>query len=196
MNNTNKKTVPEKMRERFEAIMGIVDPFCQRHLNAEYAALCRRMAAAMCRKRPSPLSSGATQVWACAIVYAAGKVNFLFDNNQKPHLSASDLCRLMEVSQASASAKSGRILGALDSMPLDPRWSLPSRLDDNPPGAHSASSRPDPMIGSDQHVNRAAHGDALDGVSRRPPLPPSAGTARAARPLDSQDCDGDLSGLG
>lgn len=132
MSTISQETVPEKMRERFEAVMGIIDSFCRTHLNEEYTALCRKMAAALCRKRPSPLDGGTAQVWACAIVYAVGKVNFLFDKSQKPHLSASDLCRLMGVSQASASAKSGRVLDLLNSMPLDPRWCLPSKLDDNP----------------------------------------------------------------
>lgn len=132
MSSAIQEAVPKQKRERFEAVMGIVEPFCRDHLNGEYAIQCGRMAAALCRKRPSPLTSGTTQVWACAIVYAVGRVNFLFDKSQKPHLSASDLCRLMGVSQASASAKSGRILDILNSMPLDPRWCLPSKLDENP----------------------------------------------------------------
>lgn len=132
MSPTAQETVPQKMQERFEAVMSIVGPFCRDHLNDEYTTLCRRMAAALSRKRPSPLDSGTPRVWACAVIYAVGKINFLFDKSQKPHLSAADLCRLMEVSQASASAKSGRILDLLNSMPLDPRWCLPSKLDDNP----------------------------------------------------------------
>ncbi|MBI5243626.1 MAG: hypothetical protein HY922_08075 [Elusimicrobia bacterium] len=132
MRQSRQEAVPQGMQERFEAVMGIVDPFCRTHLNEEYAALCRRMAAALSRKRPSPLAGGTARVWACAIVYAAGKVNFLSDKSQKPHLSSAELCRLMEVSLASASAKSGQILDILGAMPLDPRWCLPSRLADNP----------------------------------------------------------------
>ncbi|MBI5882339.1 MAG: hypothetical protein HZB91_04460 [Elusimicrobia bacterium] len=90
------------------------------------------MAATLCRKRPSPLAGGTARVWACAIVYAVGKVNFLSDKSRKPHLGAAELCRLMEASQASASAKSGQILDILGAMPLDPRWCLPSRLADHP----------------------------------------------------------------
>ena len=95
MNPTTQEVVPQIMRDRFDTVIGIIDPFCRDHLNGEYATLCRRMTAALCRKRPSPLAGGTAQVWACAIVYAAGKVNFLFDKSQKPHLSAADLCRLM-----------------------------------------------------------------------------------------------------
>lgn len=54
MSSAVEEAVPKTMRERFEAVMGIVDPFCRDHLNGEYVILCRRMAAALCRKRPSP----------------------------------------------------------------------------------------------------------------------------------------------
>lgn len=119
-------------KAKFDAVMEIVDSICRGHLNDEYAALCRRMAAVLSRKRPSPLDGGTARVWAGAIIYAVGRVNFLFDKKQAPHLSAADLCRLTGVSQASASAKAGRIMDMLGLMPLDPRWCLPSKLNDNP----------------------------------------------------------------
>lgn len=72
MSSAIQEGVPKTMRERFEAVMGIIDPFYRDHLNGEYAILCHRMSAALCRKRPSPLASGTTQVWACAIIYAVG----------------------------------------------------------------------------------------------------------------------------
>lgn len=124
--------VPERMRERFSEIMALIDPFCRERLNDEYALVCRRLVAALSRKRPSPLSGGTARVWACAAVYAAGKVNFLFDKSQTPHLASAELCRLMGVSPASASAKCGAIIDALDLVPFDPRWCLPSRLEKNP----------------------------------------------------------------
>ncbi len=37
------------------------------------------MAAALSRKRPSPLSTGRERSWAVGIIYALGQVNFLFD---------------------------------------------------------------------------------------------------------------------
>lgn len=37
-----------------EEILEIVEGFCREHLNAEYAALCRKLAEKLARKRPSP----------------------------------------------------------------------------------------------------------------------------------------------
>ena len=81
-----KKTekVPKKMREKFDAIVALTDKVCLEHLNEEYAQLARQATAALCRKRPSPLSSGRVKSWACGVVYALGFVNFLFDKSQIP----------------------------------------------------------------------------------------------------------------
>ncbi len=132
MKKNRSQSFPEKMRPLYEAIIGITDELCQNHLNQEYAELCRRMAAALSRKRPSPLLQGSPKTWACAIVYAMGKVNFLFDKTQKPHMRADQLCSLMGASQSTASAKANTILNSMKIMLLDPRWCLPSKLDANP----------------------------------------------------------------
>ena len=73
------KSVPKSMQATYDAIVRLTDEFCDQHLNAEYRELARDMAAALCRKRPSPLASGQPQTWACGIIHALGQVNFLSD---------------------------------------------------------------------------------------------------------------------
>ena len=124
--------VPRKMRERYEAITGITEEFCQEHLNEEYADLSRKMAAALSRKRPSPLESGRARSWAAGIVYALGRVNFLSDASREPHMTMSGLCERIGVSPSNASAKSREIWYRLNLMPLHPDWCLPSMLEQNP----------------------------------------------------------------
>jgi hypothetical protein len=124
--------VPQALRLHFDRIVALTDPVCAQHLSEEYAHLCRRLTAALCRKRPSPLLTGKIEVWACAIVYALGRVNFLFDKSQSPHLRADQLCELFSVGKNTAAAKAKLILDALNIGILDPRWCLPSKIDDNP----------------------------------------------------------------
>jgi hypothetical protein len=126
------ESVPQALRPVFEAIVALTDPICREHLNDEYAKLCRELAAALCRKRPSPLSRGRIDVWACAIVYALGSVNFLWDKTQTPHMSTAELGQLFGVSKSTAANKARTIMDALNIGPFDPDWCLPSRLDDNP----------------------------------------------------------------
>ena len=111
---------------------GITDEFCREHLNEEYAELSRMMAAALCRKRPSPLESGRMRSWAAGIIYALGRVNFLSDNSREPYMTMSELCEKIGVSQSNASAKSREIWYRLDLMQLHPDWCLPSMLEENP----------------------------------------------------------------
>lgn len=128
----SRSPILDEVKEKRAAVIAITDEFCRQHLNDEYAELAERMAQSLSRKRPSPLASGQARTWAAGIVYALGRINFLFDKTQTPHLSATELCKRMGVSQASASAKSKEIMDRMDLMQLDPRWCLPSNMENNP----------------------------------------------------------------
>ena len=123
--------VPRKMQEKFDAIVALMDAVCQEHLNEEYAQLARQATAALCRKRPSPLLSGRVSSWACGIVYALGFVNFLFDKNQDPHMTATELCAAFGVAKGTGAAKSRTVRDALGMGQMDPNWYLPSGMDEN-----------------------------------------------------------------
>jgi Domain of unknown function (DUF6398) len=51
-------TVPDPMRPAYSAIVERTDAFCAAHLDPECATLCRELAAALARKRPSPIGRG------------------------------------------------------------------------------------------------------------------------------------------
>jgi len=129
---TKSDSAPAEMRPAFDRIMGLIEPFCRERLNDEWLALCRQLAAALARKRPSPLARGKPKIWACAVVYALGTVNFLFDRSQDPHIRADELCEAFGVSQSSASSKAKLIRNIFKMHQLDPNWCLPSKMDSNP----------------------------------------------------------------
>ena len=124
--------VPGAVRQRFDAVVSLIDDVCRAHLTEEYAVLARDLALSLARKRPSPLVHGRAPTWACGITYALGMVNFLFDPTQAPHVSGRNLCALFGVSQSAGSAKARDIIRILGIMQLDPRWCLASKLADNP----------------------------------------------------------------
>ena len=129
---TGSQSVPKSMQATYEAITSLTDAFCREHLNEDYAALARRMTAALCRKRPSPLTSGQPRTWACGIVYVLGQINFLTDPSTQPYMTTADLCARFGVGQSTASAKARVISQALDTSRLNLEWSLPSLVDQNP----------------------------------------------------------------
>lgn len=133
MANTSKSLqVPQKMQPIYDGIVAITNAFCQAHLTQSYADLCCAMAAALSRKRPSPLESGRPKTWAAGIVYALAQVNFLFDKSSEPYMSAIDLCENLGVSKSTASNKAREIGDMFSIVPMDPRWCLPELIDDNP----------------------------------------------------------------
>jgi len=132
MSPPSRDRVPDAVRQRFDAIVGLIDGVCRAHLTEEYASLGRELATALARKRPSPLLQGRVPTWACGITYTLGTVNFLFDPTQTPHINGRDLCALFNVSQSAGSGKAREIMRLLNIVQLDPRWCLPSRLADNP----------------------------------------------------------------
>jgi hypothetical protein len=125
-------SVRKSMQATYEAITTLSDAFCREHLNEDYRVLAQRMTAALCRKRPSPLASGQFRTWACGIVYVLGQINFLTDPSTQPFMTTADLCAAFGVGQSTASAKARVISQALDTRRLNPEWSLPSLLDQNP----------------------------------------------------------------
>ncbi len=126
------ENVPKEMQARFDEIIRLTDAFSQAHLNDEYAQLCRQLTATLCRKRPSPLIAGKVATWACGIIHALGTVNFLFDASQTPHMPASQIASSFGLSARTMLAKSKQIRDLGDMYQMDPNWTLPSRVDDNP----------------------------------------------------------------
>jgi Domain of unknown function (DUF6398) len=117
---------------RFDEIVALTDTVCREHLNEEYAELARRLTADLIRERFDLVGRGQAKTWACAVVYTIGSSNFLFDKSQTPHLTTDELCALFDVGKSTASAKATEIRKAFDIWQLDPRWTLPSRAEDNP----------------------------------------------------------------
>ena len=112
--------------------MILIDAFCEAHLDAECAEVCREMAATLSRKRPSPLRTGHANTWAAGIVHAVATVNFLFDKGRTPHTSLDDLVEAFRRAKSTIGNKSKEIRDLLRIGLMDPDWTLPSRIGDNP----------------------------------------------------------------
>jgi len=125
-------TVPATARPVYDAIVALTDAFCREHLNGEYEALCRKLAGALSRKRPSPLLGGKPTTWACGIVRTIGWVNFLDDRSQKPHMKLTAIDKAFGVGESTGQGKSMLIRKMLKIKPMDPAWSLRSQMDRNP----------------------------------------------------------------
>jgi hypothetical protein len=118
-------------RSRFDEITALTDAFCREHLNDEYCDGCRRLTAAVCLAG-GPIHEGKAASWAAGIAYTLGHVNFLTDSTQSPHMRSEDIAHAFGVSPATMHSKARDIREGMDIVRFDPRFTLPSRLEDNP----------------------------------------------------------------
>jgi hypothetical protein len=124
--------IPVALQDKYNEIVAITDPFCAQYLTEEYRDLCRQMVGKLCRKRPPPILTGKANTWACGVLYALGRVNFLFDKSQQPHMRADVLCESFGLSPNTGSAKAKAIQDLLKISQVDVRWTLPSLLASHP----------------------------------------------------------------
>lgn len=128
----NEFWVPNNMKHVFAEITSLTNSFCEKFLNDEYALISRKLAAAFCRKRPSLLTKGKNLTWAAGIVYSAGWVNFLGDQNQTPYMNTKALAERWGVGLSTIQNKKLQIQKAVNLIRLDPDYTLSSRLRANP----------------------------------------------------------------
>lgn len=118
-------------KQRLDQISALIKDFCESRLTEGYAAVCEKLLESG-RGAWLPLDRGQAQGWAAGLVHAAGMINFLHDPASEPNMKLRDLARHFGVSPATMENKSREIRNAVNAFPLDPRFSLPEHLPDNP----------------------------------------------------------------
>jgi Domain of unknown function (DUF6398) len=127
-----KLKVPVELRSRVAEILAITDEVCGAHLDGEYGELCRVLVGRLARKRPSPLTRGDTRIWAAGAIYAVGRVNFLFDRSQQPHLSADQLAHHVGVVKTTMANKAVLIAKTLNLGIFEPDLTRLAMLEQHP----------------------------------------------------------------
>lgn len=132
MQTSSKSSVPAAVRPVFDEIVARLEAVARVHLTEEYVPVLREMAAALARKRPSPLWRGDPAVWACGIAHAVGAANFLFDRSGTPYMTGAQLAEAFGVGTNSGANKAAMIRKLLNMAPYDPRWCVASKLAEHP----------------------------------------------------------------
>jgi Domain of unknown function (DUF6398) len=124
--------VPEAAKPAYDMIVGLTDQFCRAHLTYEYQMLCRKLTAALARKRPPPLTRGKPEVWACAVLRVIGRVNFLDDSSRTPHMKLTAIDKAFGVAESTGQGKAKAIRGLLKVRQFDFPWMLRRRVEESP----------------------------------------------------------------
>lgn len=124
-------SVPKNMQEKYDELAAMLEPYCEEYLNSEYKELCLHALEKLCRKRPSPLTTGRARTWAAGIVYAVGQNNWIFDKSQPIHMTADELVGPFGVAKTTASSKAAEIRKMLKIDHFNVEWILASDVEKN-----------------------------------------------------------------
>ena len=98
----NDKSNVQKIQTR---LIELTAAFCRSHLNQEYEVLCQKLIEKMARKRTVPFLTGRIEIWAAAVVYAIGSINFLFDKATQPYVAPDTIAEHFGVSKSTVGQK-------------------------------------------------------------------------------------------
>ena len=93
------------VKEKEATLIKLTSEFCDKFINDEYTQLSAKLINKMSRKRTVPYLHGKLEVWAAAVVYALGQINFLFDKSFQPCVNADDMCSHFNTSKSTTSQK-------------------------------------------------------------------------------------------
>lgn len=123
----------DKAKQKIKEIRKLVKDVCTKHLDKEYAEVSKNLIDELGASRPCPFEDGAqAKSWAAGVVTAVGRVNFLGDSSFDPYMTMTDLAKLFNVGQETASRKAKQIMDMLDVSIFDPRLTVASIQKKNP----------------------------------------------------------------
>lgn len=100
----------EELEKTKAELIGMTAAFCQKYLDEEYQFLCEALIEKMSRKKlVVPFMSGRRGIWAAAVVYAVGSLNFLFDKSFEPSTTTDQIAEFFDVSKNTLRQKASLI---------------------------------------------------------------------------------------
>ncbi|TNF44003.1 MAG: hypothetical protein EP310_03820 [Bacteroidetes bacterium] len=121
-----------EIKEKENQLLEMVGTFCSQHLDEDYFQLCEKLVKKMGRKREVPFQRGQLEIWAAAVVYAIGSINFLFDKSFEPYMSTEQICDYFGQKVSTVSSKAKTIKDMFKLRYYDPEFATKKMADSNP----------------------------------------------------------------
>ena len=94
-----------KTKEKQDKLIELVSSFCIDNLNEDYEQAAVKLVEKMGRKHEVPFKRGKLEIWASAVIYALGQINFLFDKSFKPFSTSDEICDYFGTKKSTVSNK-------------------------------------------------------------------------------------------
>ena len=79
-----------------------------------------------------PFQRGKIEIWAAAVLYAIGSINFLFDKSFEPYISAEQISEYFGTKNSTVSNKAKQIKDMFDMWHFNPEFSTRRMTENNP----------------------------------------------------------------
>ena len=122
----------EEIKQREEKLLEMIGTFCIQKLDNEYYQLCEKLIKKLGRKRDVPFQRGNLDIWAAAVVYAIGSINFLFDKSFEPYITAEQINEYFVTKGSTVSNKAREIKDMFDMWHFSPDFSTQRMTANNP----------------------------------------------------------------
>ena len=125
-------TSKEEIKEKEQVLLDMIGSFCAQKLDDDYFKLCEKLVKKLGRKKDVPFKRGKMEIWAAAVVYAIGSINFLFDKSFEPYMTAEQISEYFGTKNSTVSNKARQIKDMFDMWHFSPEFSTQKMNADNP----------------------------------------------------------------
>lgn len=122
----------QEINEKETKLLQITAAFFAQKLDEEYFVLCEKLIKKMGRKRDVPFQRGKIEIWAAAVVYSIGSINFLFDKSFQPYMTTAQISEYFETKSTTVSNKAREIKDMFNLSYYNPEFSIQKMIDSNP----------------------------------------------------------------
>ncbi|MBE0424714.1 MAG: hypothetical protein IBX66_12395 [Lutibacter sp.] len=99
----------EEIKNKEKKLLELTRIFCAQKLDDDYGQLCEKLILKLGRKRDVPFKSGKMEIWAAAVIYAIGSINFLFDKSFEPYINSDQISEYFGTKKSTVSNKAKQI---------------------------------------------------------------------------------------
>ena len=122
----------KELKEREKRLLEMTGMFCSQKLDYDYFRLTEKLIKKMGRKREVPFKRGKLEIWAAAVIYTIGSINFLFDKSFEPYVTAQEISDYFGTKNSTVSNKAGQIRKMLNLTMFDNEFSTEHVNETNP----------------------------------------------------------------
>lgn len=122
----------QEIKQREENLLQMTKTFCSQKLDDDYLQLCEKLIKKLGRKREVPFQRGKLEIWAAAVVYAIGSINFLFDKSFEPYLTTEQINDYFGTKNSTVSNKASEIKNMFGMWHFSPEFSTQRISASNP----------------------------------------------------------------